>query len=324
MAPRHHATYGDKLPHAAQAEHCTMVIFGATGDLTKRKLFPALYQLAEEHLLGPGVRGARRRTRDVDRRRVVPRAHARGARRVGRGEARRRGGLGSRSRSGSSSSAATRPTRRRTRGSSAKLDEIESECAPAERNRFFYLAVPPSVFEPIVRLLVVERARAAASTTRQQRPWARVVVEKPFGRSLETAHALNALVLVAVRRAPGVPHRSLPREGDGAERPRAALRQLDLRAAVEPAVGVARADHRGGDGGRGGARQVLRGSGRRARHVPEPPAAAARAHGDGAAVGDDGGRGARREGEGAAVHPVADAGVDPRRTPCARSTPRGR
>ena len=54
MAPRQRTTYGDKVPHAAQAEHCTMVIFGATGDLTKRKLFPALYQLAAEHLLGPG------------------------------------------------------------------------------------------------------------------------------------------------------------------------------------------------------------------------------------------------------------------------------
>ena len=47
-----------------------------------------------------------------------------------------------------------------------KLDEIESERAPEERNRFFYLAVPPSVFEPIVRHALDERARAAASTTR--------------------------------------------------------------------------------------------------------------------------------------------------------------
>ena len=51
---RAHTLYGEKVPHAARAEHCTMVIFGATGDLTKRKLFPALYQLAAEHLLGPG------------------------------------------------------------------------------------------------------------------------------------------------------------------------------------------------------------------------------------------------------------------------------
>ena len=68
-----------------------------------------------------------------------------------------------------------------------------------------------------------------------QRPWARVVVEKPFGRSLETRVALNALRAVAVRRAPGVPHRPLPGEGDGPERPGVPVRQLDLRAALEPA-----------------------------------------------------------------------------------------
>ena len=34
-----------------RAEACTMVIFGATGDLTKRKLFPALYALAYRKLL---------------------------------------------------------------------------------------------------------------------------------------------------------------------------------------------------------------------------------------------------------------------------------
>ena len=38
---------------AERADPCTMVIFGATGDLTKRKLFPALYSLAAEHLLAP-------------------------------------------------------------------------------------------------------------------------------------------------------------------------------------------------------------------------------------------------------------------------------
>src|SRR5690242_14228793 len=53
MSPRH-AMFGTKIPPMSQAEHCTMVIFGATGDLTKRKLFPALYQLAAEHLLAPG------------------------------------------------------------------------------------------------------------------------------------------------------------------------------------------------------------------------------------------------------------------------------
>ncbi|MEO8563813.1 MAG: glucose-6-phosphate dehydrogenase, partial [bacterium] len=47
------ARFGDQVQHAERADQCTMVIFGATGDLTKRKLFPALYQLHVEKLLAP-------------------------------------------------------------------------------------------------------------------------------------------------------------------------------------------------------------------------------------------------------------------------------
>src|SRR5690242_18837602 len=36
-------------------DSCAMVIFGATGDLARRKLMPALYRLMREHLLPPGI-----------------------------------------------------------------------------------------------------------------------------------------------------------------------------------------------------------------------------------------------------------------------------
>ena len=183
-------------------------------------------------------------------------------------------------------------------GDAARRDRERRDRAE-ERNRLFYLAVPPSVFEPIVRNLS-KSGLAPRTRTADERPWYRVVVEKPFGRSLESAQQLNDLVLGPVRRASDVSHRSLSGQGDRSERARAPLRELDLRAAVESPVDSARADHGGGDGRRRGARQVLRGSGRRSRHVPEPPAAAADAHGDGAAAADVGQRGARREGEGAA------------------------
>jgi glucose-6-phosphate 1-dehydrogenase len=190
---RAHTLYGEKVPHAAQAEHCTMVIFGATGDLTKRKLFPALYQLAAEHLLGPGfavlavgreeslndesfrerMRGALGESDEVKK--VDDAVWAEFARRiyfVG----------------GDATDAAAYERIKR------KLDEIESECSAEERNRFFYLAVPPSVFEPIVRLLS-SSGLVPRIDDPHARPWARVVVEKPFGHSLETAHHLNQLVL---------------------------------------------------------------------------------------------------------------------------------
>jgi glucose-6-phosphate 1-dehydrogenase len=193
MSARHHAMYGDKAPHVSQAEHCTMVIFGATGDLTKRKLFPALYQLAAEHLLAPGFA-----VLAVGREASITDESFRERMRAALGESdevkkvddevwkefeKRIFFVG-----GDATDAAA------YEGIKKKLDEIESECAAAERNRFFYLAVPPSVFESIVRLLsssgLVPRIEDP-----NHRPWARVVVEKPFGRSLATAHALNQLVL---------------------------------------------------------------------------------------------------------------------------------
>jgi len=193
VSPRDHSLFGNKIPAMSQAEHCTMVIFGATGDLTKRKLFPALYQLAAEHLLAPGFavlavgREAsltdetfRQRMRDAlgesDEVKKVDEE-------VWKAFEKRIFFVG-----GDATDAAA------YEGIKKKLDEIESECGPKERNRFFYLAVPPSVFEPIVKLLS-SSGLVPRIDDPNQRPWARVVVEKPFGRSFATASALNKLVL---------------------------------------------------------------------------------------------------------------------------------
>ena len=75
---------------------------------------------------------------------------------------------------------------------SARVAEFEKESAQP-RGRLFYLALPPSVYETAVDLLsstaLVPRIGDPA-----QRPWARVIIEKPFGSSLETARALNQAV----------------------------------------------------------------------------------------------------------------------------------
>jgi glucose-6-phosphate 1-dehydrogenase len=193
MSPRQHATYGDRPPDLSRAEHCTMVIFGATGDLTKRKLFPALYQLAAEHLLAPGFAvlavGREPSIDDASFRERMRAALAESDEvkhvdeEVWQAFAKRIFFVG-----GDATDAAAYD------GIKKRLDEIESECAAETRNRFFYLAVPPSVFEPIVRLLS-SSGLVPRIDDPSQRPWARVVVEKPFGRSLATARALNQLVL---------------------------------------------------------------------------------------------------------------------------------
>jgi glucose-6-phosphate 1-dehydrogenase len=193
MHHRHGAKYGEKAPHADRAEQCTMVIFGATGDLTKRKLFPALYQLHVENLLAPEFA-----VLAVGRETTLNDESFRQKMREALGESDEVKNVDEKDWAafsqriffvgGDATDAAA------YEGIKTKLDEIEATCKTTERNRFFYLAVPPSVFEPIVRLLstsgLVPRIDDPAA-----RPWARVVVEKPFGRSLETARSLNALVL---------------------------------------------------------------------------------------------------------------------------------
>jgi glucose-6-phosphate 1-dehydrogenase len=178
---------------AEQADPCTMVIFGATGDLTKRKLFPALYQLAAEHLLHPNfaVLAVGREQKETD---ASFRERIRGALvesdevkhfddEVWQRLAARTFYAGG----DASDDSAYALIKRR-------LDEIEAERPNEERNRFFYLAVPPSVFEPIVRHLSTS-GLVPRHENPKERPWARVVVEKPFGHSLETAKQLNDLVL---------------------------------------------------------------------------------------------------------------------------------
>jgi len=178
--------------NAERADPCTMVIFGATGDLTKRKLFPALYQLEAEHLLAPSfsvVAVGREKTETDDSFREKMRAA------LGESdEVRQVDDATWRSLSariiyvGGDASDASAYT-----AIKEKLAEIEAVRPEEQRNRFFYLAVPPSVFEPIVRHL----SESGLVPRREPKdcPWARVVVEKPFGHSLETAQELNALVL---------------------------------------------------------------------------------------------------------------------------------
>jgi glucose-6-phosphate 1-dehydrogenase len=182
------------LGHPAErADQCTMVIFGATGDLTKRKLFPALYELAAEHLLAPGfaVLGVGRDASENDQSfREKMRAALAESDEVKRVDDEVWAWLAQRifyvGGDASDESAYVEIE--------ARLAEIEGSRPAEEHNRFFYLAVPPSVFETIVRHLATS-GLVPRTDDPQARPWARVVVEKPFGHSLQTACDLNALVL---------------------------------------------------------------------------------------------------------------------------------
>jgi glucose-6-phosphate 1-dehydrogenase len=173
-------------PIGRPGDPCVMVIFGAAGDLTRRKLVPALYNLARQQLL----------SREFA---VV--------------------GISHRSMSNEDFRKWTADDIKHYAGSDADLDVIEwflrrvyyiagefdnkdvySQMKDAlakidqdhstHSNYLFYMATAPRFFGP-----VVESLSAAGLMEQNGQQWRRVIIEKPFGHDLESARALNKQLL---------------------------------------------------------------------------------------------------------------------------------
>ena len=162
------------------------VIFGASGDLTRRKLVPALYQLARRGLLPDPfacVGVARRPWDDAAFRREM----AEGVRAFGRD------GVDGKVWAQFANALHYVPGNFDTPDSyatlSRTLDRLDQELDLGGR-RLYYLATPPSEFSTILHRLKAAGLIHAPS----DQAWTRVIIEKPFGRDLESARALNALV----------------------------------------------------------------------------------------------------------------------------------
>src|SRR3984893_18953114 len=165
-----------------QAGRCTMVIFGAGGDLTKRKLIPALYNLAKDRLLSPQfalivfsydslTTEAFREQLSKDIKEFEP-----------------------------------EPVDAKlwdwfleriyyVQGDfqdSVAYEKLKLQVAAVEKahatqgNRFFYLAVSPKFFAPVAKQL-----GQAGLTQEVEGKWTRVIEEKPFGRDLDSAKELH-------------------------------------------------------------------------------------------------------------------------------------
>ena len=163
-------------------DSCTIVIFGASGDLTARKLIPALYQMFKEKQMPPDFRVvgfARREKTDASWRQEL------------------RAALDQFSR--------TKPVDEKVWHAFAenlsycqgdltdvaaykKLEEllVSFGSAPLRENLLFYLAISPSQFGE-----VVEQIHRCGLLNKEGSAWQRIVVEKPFGHDLASAHALN-------------------------------------------------------------------------------------------------------------------------------------
>jgi len=163
------------------AEPCALTIFGASGDLTQRKLIPALYALAFRGLLPSsfGIVGvARTPMADDEFREKMKQAVMEHGRDEFRDDVWEELAAGMRY---VATDFADDGGEERVINCLNKLDEERGTSS----NRVYYLAVPPSAIEAIVVAMGKHR-----STT----GWTRLIVEKPFGYDLESARHLNAVI----------------------------------------------------------------------------------------------------------------------------------
>src|SRR5438874_710913 len=173
------------LSARAVPQPCTIVIFGATGDLTQRKLIPALYNLAADGDLPPAVAivgFARRKKSDDEFRTELEEATRKFSRQAVRDEIWKTFAQSifyHQSEFGDEAGYKTLAKR---------LDKIDKESG-TRGNRLFYFAAAPDQFEPILKHL-----KAADLNETCKGSWARVIVEKPFGTDLASARDLNRIV----------------------------------------------------------------------------------------------------------------------------------
>ncbi len=162
-------------------EPCVLAIFGASGDLTRRKIFPALYALAFRDLLPEqfavvGIARTEQATEDFVA--AMEAAVREFARDEFRSEIWNR--LATRTRYLASEFADEEGEDRVARC----LTELDGQHG-TRGNRVYYLAVPPGAMPKLVEELGERRTTTG---------WTRLIIEKPFGRDLQSARELNELL----------------------------------------------------------------------------------------------------------------------------------
>jgi glucose-6-phosphate 1-dehydrogenase len=175
---------------ASKPEPCVIVIFGASGDLTSRKLIPALYEMAHANALPEGtcVVGISRTNMSDDqwRDKLQPwvKQHAKGY-----------------------EESAWRQFAKRIFYFSGDAARLETYAPLGQRlnalarhfrikcNVLFYLSVAPTLYEPIIGCIeqsgLIFEGKRWCSLNAATMPWQRIIVEKPFGVDAASAASLN-------------------------------------------------------------------------------------------------------------------------------------
>jgi glucose-6-phosphate 1-dehydrogenase len=174
--------------YGSVAEPCTVVLFGASGDLAKRKVIPALYDLAIHDALGPRyalVGFARTPMTDESFRSTAGEA-AKSISEVGPIDPKQWDGF--------ASNLFYSPGDYNNPDAYAQLAKRLVELESSKNlggNRLFYLSTPPEVYPDIVEQL----GRAGLARPCSPNSCTRIIIEKPFGRDLASARELNRIVL---------------------------------------------------------------------------------------------------------------------------------
>ena len=172
----------------AAGDPCTIVIFGASGDLTRRKLIPALHELTATNAGPPRftvIGFARTPASDEGFRSTAVEAVRK-----------------------SSGSSVPDEEKLRTFAQSFtyfageyddpnafqrlghRMEEVDRE-HDLHGNRLYYLATPPAIYP----LVIEQLKRAQLARPRDEKSWVRIIIEKPFGHDLVSAQQLNQRVL---------------------------------------------------------------------------------------------------------------------------------
>ncbi len=170
----------------ATATPCGIVIFGASGDLAKRKLIPALYELALQNLLDEKsyvIGFSRSQMSDDEFRKVAREAVTKYARTKPIDEAvwkKLEPRLFYLASDYGDDAGHTK--------ASEKMTQLDKQFGTSP-NRLYYISTPPETFEPIITGVgkQLRENKTAAG-------WHRIIIEKPFGRDLASAKSLNDLL----------------------------------------------------------------------------------------------------------------------------------
>ena len=176
------------VSYGGVTDPCAVILFGASGDLAKRKVIPAMYDLALHNSLGEryAIIGFARTAMNDDSFRATIGEAAKGISEVGPIDPAKwdefAGNLFYNAGDYGDPQAYANLAKR--------LTELEAS-KQLGGNRLFYLSTPPEVYPDIIEQL----GKAGLSKPANENSWVRIIVEKPFGRDLASAKELNLRVL---------------------------------------------------------------------------------------------------------------------------------